>query len=284
MKVIILALTTQNSPHREHEIAGRNSWALDFEICKNVWWAVGVGDSQQDVTCDMRGVISVPIDETFNNMLTKSISAMRWLLDHVDFDFLIRTNTSTYLERFQIESLVASLPAERVYAGPLGTWSDPLSGESWQYVGGAGTILSRDAVRALCNFPLLNVPQAPDDCALGYMAQNLDLTPTSISRVALTDFLPLEPSWNFRVKDYGERHLVPEARMRSLRRLLNCRTGNVWWILMRFDLGEIFRAASLWWKHPIRVCMVTFQILGTHFRRSKQFGQYLNDKFSTPIH
>lgn len=75
----------------------------------------------------------------------KTIQALRHVLDKYDFDFVFRTNTSSYLDVDLLKDYLTKLPKNRVYGGVVGkVFHDT------EFASGAGILLSRDMVELIC--------------------------------------------------------------------------------------------------------------------------------------
>lgn len=76
----------------------------------------------------------------WDEILPNTISAMNYLRNVVDFDFIIRTNQSTYWNLPKLEDLLETLPSSNLYAGQI------MSSGEIRFVSGSGIILSSDLV------------------------------------------------------------------------------------------------------------------------------------------
>jgi hypothetical protein len=95
------------------------------------------------------------------------------------YDYLIRTNLSTYWNFGPTMSLLESLPLQGVYAGPVRS-------TSLHYVEGDAIIISADtAEKMIVNQNLLN-SKLIDDLSIAKMLLNLGTKPLNIQRPWLT--------------------------------------------------------------------------------------------------
>lgn len=88
----------------------------------------------------------------------KTVAALAWALDNRDFDFVFRTNSSSYVDQDRLITHAASLPREHCYSGRI----DPRYGD---FASGSGYAISRDLVAALVQSGC-KLDDAPDDVAL----------------------------------------------------------------------------------------------------------------------
>jgi hypothetical protein len=117
-------------------------------------WAAGRPVSQEGD----RVVTGVP--ETLLNTNPKTIAGLRYMLDNYDFDYLLRTNTSTYLNRQLLADFVRELPETRYYGGFIS------ESDGDRYASGTCTLLSRDAVEIINADPQWEY-NIVDDMAMG---------------------------------------------------------------------------------------------------------------------
>jgi hypothetical protein len=105
--------------------------------------------------------IFTQVPETYTNIGAKTLAAFRHALDNYRFDFLFRTNTSSYVNRKMLKAFVQTSPNRRYYAGFVGH-CDGIS-----YASGTGIIMSRDLVVAAVKDRHWNFDQI-DDVAIGH--------------------------------------------------------------------------------------------------------------------
>ena len=87
-------------------------------------------------------IVSTEVPETYAMVTTKLFATLNHVLATEDFDYLFRTNTSTYVDRQGLIDFAESLPRSGYWGGFLGV-SDGIT-----FTSGAGTLLSRDCVEA----------------------------------------------------------------------------------------------------------------------------------------
>lgn len=104
-------------------------------------WAVGFRVTHQE----NRVISGVP--ETYINTNAKTVAGLRYMLQHFSFDYLLRTNTSTYVNLRLLTEFVKGLPQEGYYGGPVGM------ADGIEYASGTGMLFSRDIVRLIACDP-----------------------------------------------------------------------------------------------------------------------------------
>lgn len=107
----------------------------------------------------------------------KTIEALKFTLQNYDFDFLFRTNTSSYLDTERLLEYLENLPQTGVYSGVVGTVMGDL-----EFASGAGILMSRDVVKRVCEQAESWNHSLIDDAALGELIKGfrdpaISLTP-----------------------------------------------------------------------------------------------------------
>jgi len=113
----------------------------------------------------------------WESILSNSLSAMKWALANLDFDFLIRTNVSSYWDiEFTLE-LLERLPNSNLYAGQR------IFALDTEFIEGSGIIFSRDVVEDICsNIDVIDA-MTIDDVAFGRFLSSNGTTVTHIPRL-----------------------------------------------------------------------------------------------------
>ena len=150
--------------------------------------------------------IYVNIPGTFSNIGAKTVGALRHVLANHAFDYVFRTNTSSYVYLPLLHQFVQSLPGTGYYAGLLG------QSLNMTFVGGPGILLSRDLVEfatrdAGWDWDLM------DDLAMARSMARAGVAPRPLPRIDVTspDQVPLVPAdqwktcFHVRCKSAGDR-------------------------------------------------------------------------------
>jgi hypothetical protein len=100
------------------------------------------------------------------------------MIKDFDFDYIVRTNSSSYIDKFKIKEFLKNKPNEKFISGIIGRH------ESVNFVSGACFFMSKDIV----NFILENEKDIDlniiDDLSLGYFFQkhNIQITNKDVTR------------------------------------------------------------------------------------------------------
>ena len=150
-------------------------------------------------------MIYVPGHDSFENILSKTIDSVRWCLGHAKYDFIVRTNLSSFWDFRLLLQALEGMPRESLYSGII-NWGE--------YVSGCGIIFSADVCRKLIDMP--KESNEADDQAIGtylraqnvpmHMGRRYDLTYEEGEQVP-TDH------YHYRAKtaDLSYRYKEPEA-------------------------------------------------------------------------
>ncbi len=123
----------------------------------------------------------------YGGLIPATISAVSFLQEKYDPDFIIRTNVSSYWNLAALRKLLSSLPSLAVYAGITGAAFGGVSGylNRSRYVSGAGMIMSRDVCQQMVQeknkFDLTCI----DDLSIGRTFSRLGIKPIDTTRVDL---------------------------------------------------------------------------------------------------
>ena len=113
----------------------------------------------------------------WESILSNSLSGMQWALSNSSFDFLIRTNVSSYWDIGFTLELLNKLPKSSLYAGQrvfaLGT----------ELIEGSGIIFSRDVVEEICKGITDIDANTMDDVAFGRFLAYKEIPLTHIPRL-----------------------------------------------------------------------------------------------------
>lgn len=142
-----------------------------------------------------------PVPESFENILWKTVESVRWSLANLEFEYLVRTNTSTFLNTDLLARALEDAPRSGLYQGTIGEWQAVnRGGAPVRYVSGSAAIMSRDVAEILAAAVPARWNGTPDDIAISQVVQRSGIDLREADRVAVTDFEPIRPCVNTRVK------------------------------------------------------------------------------------
>jgi hypothetical protein len=117
----------------------------------------------------------------------KTIEAFKFILKNYDFDYIFRTNTSSYLDTRQLLKYLEDQPKSGLYSGVI----DQVFG-SMKFVSGAGILMSKDVVQRVCEKEDNWKHGLADDVALSSLVAELRNPSDSATPLKRLDLLTLD--------------------------------------------------------------------------------------------
>ena len=105
----------------------------------------GLGTHLVESERGLASTLVVDTPEDWSLIGLKTLNALRFILENYQFDYLFRTNTSSYLDAAVLLRHIQAFPKSGVYAGLVGK----VFGNQ-EFASGAGVLLSRDVVERVC--------------------------------------------------------------------------------------------------------------------------------------
>ncbi|MDP9986457.1 hypothetical protein J2S98_001610 [Arthrobacter oryzae] len=178
-RVLVLVLAMDAQPWRMIEDEGqRKTWAAEPHSDVPVRWLYGKTGTASTIARYVQGAVQrfapaayrpysravggwfaarpartagdrveTRVPETYLNTNPKNIAGLRHLLATEDFDYVFRTNTSSYVDLAGLEEHVQGIPATGYYAGFIG------ERDGTRFASGTCTLMSRDLVEYAVNDP-----------------------------------------------------------------------------------------------------------------------------------
>lgn len=118
----------------------------------------------------------VTLDFPNSYFLTTWRSLLRYkaVLDFFEFDFVLFTTSTCYVDLLRLERFANGLPRERIYAGHLMNFAGP-------FIAGNSVLMSRDVVEAVIRHERDYRLDLPDDVSLGLLIRDFGLAePVSV--------------------------------------------------------------------------------------------------------
>lgn len=88
-------------------------------------------------------------ENDYPGMISKTLKAMQYIENNYDYDFLIRTNLSTFWDLHKLEARLDMLPKQKCLTGSPVNLKNPRSDEQYNYVAGYDLVISRDLVQTI---------------------------------------------------------------------------------------------------------------------------------------
>ncbi len=180
MKVINLILSCSSSPWIEMEQVIRDTY-IENALVTRLFYREGIK------TCTNKDVLFIPVPEA--EILTRTLAAFKYLISNYEFDYIFRSNTSSYINYDKyIDYLEEKKPN---YAGFLG------SHKRISFCSGCGYTLSRKSIEQLLTTSEIKtcLKQVNDDVILALLLKSKGIHPENAPRFDInehTRMIPLE--------------------------------------------------------------------------------------------
>jgi hypothetical protein len=133
------------------------------------------------------GKIVTETPEDWSLIGLKTIIAFKHVLKNYEFDYLFRTNTSSYLDVPSLLKFLEKEPNKNLYAGVIGK----VFGTS-RFASGAGILLSRDVIERICESESGWKHGLVDDIAIADLVSGFRAPTVEVSSLPRVDFATLD--------------------------------------------------------------------------------------------
>ena len=179
-KCLILTIGAQITPWDKMLQTSLDTWdSVEVEGIENVFFC---GNPVKENTDK---IIYFPIEESYYTMSKKFICALEWALKNKEFDYILRVNSSTYVDKKILAEYIKTFDDKNVFAG-IEVDANPKWCVGWAY------IISKDVIQNIVEHKDLLRNDITDDLAISYLINNLQIPYTKL-RMASID--AREESW-----------------------------------------------------------------------------------------
>lgn len=202
MKLLILVLSVEDDGGIYDEFYKTQNETWNSEIFDNIetYYLYG-GDkiqiSDRKIFTGVEEILFMQPGVYYKSPLSagiKTVKGLEMLNEITDYDFVLRTNLSSYIDKKMLYDYLLDKPRDRYYSGCIGIENRDIFGnivDEIQYASGSGMILSKDVVQFLIDHKEeLENNRFIDDAAIGKLLNKYEIYPSSLHRVDLinTDF------------------------------------------------------------------------------------------------
>lgn len=121
-------------------------------------------------------------NEGFYNIGYKTIKMFEYCLNNYDFDYIFRTNSSSYIRIDKLNQYLINKPKNNFYNAIIG------SHDGITFASGAGYFLSRDLIELIIKNKEKWNHGYIDDVALALLLRNENITPTNSTRFDINEY------------------------------------------------------------------------------------------------
>ena len=165
VRTLFLILASTHYINIADEIAQRDTWAAHPIETSEIIWLRGSCKIERPIYSASERTLYVPIEETQENILKKTILGVEWCLENRKFDVLIRTNTSSYfhVNQLKLERFVSNTP---IFGGYLEMMKSSINKLRTKFITGSGIFLNYESCKLLLSLDPPSFIKSPDDVSI----------------------------------------------------------------------------------------------------------------------
>ena len=185
-----------------------NTWAHRDSDDISILWLRG---SDQTHFSLVARELYVPCREDYSKILEKTVLGIKFALEHIEFDVLVRSNVSTY---FDLNRMIKELSRVEYKSDFCGGYVDKTKGgyfdnpASFEYLSGTGIFMSRTYAQLLSNLNVSEFTDIPDDVAISEFFKRLGSRRIRMKRNNLSSTHIFFPSFHIRAKSSTDSDLA----------------------------------------------------------------------------
>lgn len=201
MKIIILIIASDDAIHEQDLKTQKNTWINNKN--KNVTTLFLRGWEHKNFFLD-QDTLFVPCVENYHAILDKTILGIKFVLEHFDFDIIIRSNVSTY---YETNKLVTELKKSRYKQDFFGGYFDQSkqmyfnNEECREYISGTGIFLTKKVAEKIIEINPKNYLGVFDDIAISNYLKNTKFTKIRMQRNNMHSTNIFIPTYHIRMKN-----------------------------------------------------------------------------------
>jgi hypothetical protein len=191
-KILILVIACNKDPYIDLERECREMWAA---YCLSNITILFLHSSLEYSDSFLDGsTLYVNGAEEICNVGYKMLHAFSYCLQNIEFDYIYRTNLSSYINQIGLYNYAQSLPDNNVYKGVVGQFGNI------SFASGCGYFISKDLVRYVVEYKNRWNHKLIDDVALAQLLKTINVVPEPVERI---DIITNESLVNFNVETIG---------------------------------------------------------------------------------
>jgi hypothetical protein len=183
IKVVYLVIASKNSINMEDEKVQRYTFGEIYD--NKIYWLRGEESIKSPSLESSTRTLFVPVAERQDTIMEKTILGVKWLLEHEQFDVLIRTNVSSYfhkMSRFNSRRLLQKHIASFGGFLELQPVHHRKQFGDGMFATGSGIFLNRLACELLLKANPANFRDFPDDVAISHFLRSKGAEMLSVRR------------------------------------------------------------------------------------------------------
>jgi hypothetical protein len=215
MSILYLVIASDSPEHIKDELTQRNTWAEKLKD-RTIWLRGG----SKEFFDETSQTLHVNITEEYRNILAKTILGIKWCLKNRDFDFIVRSNVSTYFSSGTQELKISKSLNKNGFLGGYIDYHYVRGDRIYnnQFVNGGAIFLDRISADVLCSLDPDQWENVPDDVAISSHLMSYGIMPTWIPRGNVSSTGILTRRFYYRMKSSANPEMA-SFRMQNLHRL-----------------------------------------------------------------
>jgi hypothetical protein len=165
-KILILILSSNSYPSPLNEYAQKVTWIKD-NLDENIEIFFYKAGNKFSVSKNL--IILNQNDRSTFGIGERTIQVLEWVSKNKEYDYILRINSSSYLNLQNLRSYIDNLQIDDVYAGRM------MDYHGTGYISGAGILLSKNLVNLVLEKKLNWNHKLLDDVALGVLLNKLNI-------------------------------------------------------------------------------------------------------------
>jgi len=177
--IAVLFLSSKTYPSERNSRTQKKIFSRNSAYQNFYWYKQGNEAELMGLEANLIGNdLFINADDSSIGMGHKTIKAFDWLLKNSNFEFLFRTNTSSYISYKNLKKYVHEnfLNKKSIYSGKIYETND-IDKNKVIFASGSGYFLSRDVVEKIVQHKNLWDHRLWDDVSLGKMLNEINIKP-----------------------------------------------------------------------------------------------------------
>ena len=255
MKILILVLSSNTYPSKRNKSIQKKTWAKNLpKNIKVVFYSSGTETKFNE------GELVVEASSSSYDIGYKNFKAFEWVLKNFEFDYLYRTNTSSFLNLSNLEKHIQKIQntkSDLLYNGKILNLTKSDSNKKIKFISGSGILFSRKSIELLTKHQKSFNHNEWEDVAIGLLGEELKIVPTEGSRFDIKGNIfkqstPLD-KYHYRCRidnHYGYPRFLETIVMKELNRrhLKNQEFNKKFFLSIYFEFCKFFYIENFTWK------------------------------------
>jgi hypothetical protein len=172
MNLVVLVLDSFTKNSIRNSKIQKSTWVKDFSIDSEVLFYKGGLE-----TIRTGHDLLLNCSDTYSDMGIKTLKAFEWVDSNLSYDYIFRTNTSSYVNYKNLIRFLKKIHLEGTdYCGYIGNYN------GIEYVSGSGIILSEHAIKSIISYQSKLDINVVEDVAIGKLLKINKILPTKGKR------------------------------------------------------------------------------------------------------